>query len=50
MSFFRGCANSKDVGLTEQTKSDYAFQLSEPVSFRLCIVIVKIVVILEMII
>ena len=47
---FCGCANSKHVCLPEQTKSDYAFQLGEPVSFRPLIVIVRILMILEMII
>ena len=50
MLYFCGRANSKNVCPLEQAKTDYAFQLGEPVSFRPFIVIVRIGVILEMII
>ena len=48
--YFCGCANSENISLPKQTKLEYVFQLGEPVSFRSCIVIVRIVMILEMII
>ena len=49
-SLLSSYCNSKYISLPELIRSDIEFQLSEPVSFRSCIVFVRIVMILEMII